>query len=239
MTEVTSKSRAEQLIIALDCSEPERTRELVSKLGPLGVGFKAGLQLFMSGGPSLVADLALRCRLFLDLKFHDIPRTTASAVKEAALLNVWMINVHAAGGRKMMAAARDVLAEMESRPLLTAVTVLTSMDDSQLVETGVSDGAAERVRLLSRLAADCGLDGVVCSPLEIRAVKKAVSPSFITVTPGIRPAGEAGNDQSRVAAPAEVIRAGGDYLVVGRPVTGAVDPVGAARKILEEMGTVI
>ncbi len=235
---MTTKNRADRLIVALDYSEPERARELVSKLGPLGVGFKAGLELFMAGGPSLVADLALRCRLFLDLKFHDIPSTTASAVKAAALLNVWMINVHAAGGGKMMAAARETLADIKNRPLLTAVTVLTSMDDSRLAETGSSGGVAERVRLLSRLAADCGLDGVVCSPLEIRAVKKAVSPSFITVTPGIRPAGAAGNDQSRIAAPAEVVRAGGDYLVVGRPVTGAADPAGAVRKILEEMGTV-
>ncbi len=225
-----------KLIVALDLPGPDQGEELALKLAPLGVSYKVGLELFMAGGPALVAKLAFRYNLFLDLKFHDIPNTVAAAVKSAAALGVWMLNIHAAGGRDMMLAAREAIEVSDKRPLLCAVTILTSMNDDLIAETTNSRSVAELVTIRSKLAAECGLDGVICSSLEIAAVKKSVSSHFLTVTPGIRPFGEAKDDQARVAAPAEVIRAGGDYLVVGRPITRAGDPFDAARKILAEMG---
>ncbi len=225
-----------RLIIALDISDPGRAREMVEMLSPLGVGFKVGLELFLAGGPPLVEELAGRSRLFLDLKFHDIPNTVAAAVRSAASLKVWMLNVHAAGGRKMLAAARDALEGMVPRPLLLAVTVLTSMDEREMAETGWVESAADRVVRLALISEECGLDGVVCSPLEIGPVKERVSDTFITVTPGIRLSGADAGDQARIATPAGVVRAGGDYLVVGRPVMKAPDPFEAARKILADMG---
>ncbi len=231
---MTAKS-AERLIVALDFSKPDQARKMAEQLSPLGVGFKAGLELYLAGGPVLIAELASRYRLFLDLKFYDIPNTVEAAVLTAAAHGVWMLNVHAAGGRQMMTAARETLEGFDRRPVLLAVTVLTSMNENDLTETGAPGRTIERVVLLSKLAAECGLDGVICSPLEISAVKEAVSQQFLTVTPGVRPAGEAKGDQARVATPAEVVRAGGDYLVVGRPITGAADPLQAARAIIAEM----
>ncbi|MGM0688027.1 MAG: orotidine-5'-phosphate decarboxylase [Bacillota bacterium] len=225
-----------RLIIALDLPDPERALMLVKILGPLDVSFKVGLELFIAGGPSLVSELTSRYRVFLDLKFHDIPNTAGAAVREAAKLGVWMLNLHASGGRDMMLAARRVVEGLKTKPMLLAVTVLTSMSCRQLAETGNSEIITERVRLLSKLAYECSMDGVVCSPLEIAAVKKAVSTEFITVTPGVRPIGADRGDQSRTGTPADVIRAGGDYLVVGRPVTGAADPLMAAENILAQMG---
>lgn len=230
--------QAQKLIVALDLPDPARAEELVSELAPLGVSFKIGLELFMAGGPAMVAKLAPRFNLFLDLKFHDIPNTVAAAVKGAAELGVWMLNIHAAGGRDMMLAAREAAQSAEHKPLLMAVTVLTSMNNDMMAETGIMPGIPEQVSVLSKLAARCGLDGVICSPLEIAVVKQAVSPQFLTVTPGIRPFGEVKDDQFRVAVPAKVIRSGGDYLVVGRPITGSGDPSGATQKILAEMGEV-
>jgi len=229
-------SSAQRLIVALDLADPPRARILAEELSPLGVGFKVGLELYMAGGPALVAELASRYRLFLDLKFHDIPNTAAAAVREAASLGVWMLNLHAAGGKAMLLAARRAVEGLRQRPLLIAVTLLTSIGDPDLSETGLSGSTTENVILLTRLAAQCGFDGVVCSPLEIAAVKAAVSKSFITVTPGVRPEGAEKNDQLRVATPADVVAAGGDYLVVGRPITGAVDPFVAAGRIIAEMG---
>ncbi len=233
----SNKDRSiERLIVALDVSDPGRARELVEALSPLGIGFKVGLELFLAGGPQFVEELAGRCRIFLDLKFHDIPNTVAAAVRSAASLKVWMLNVHAAGGRKMLAAAREAAEKADHRPILLAVTVLTSMDDQEMAETGCPGSAADRVVRLARLAEECSLDGVVCSPLEISPVKESVPGHFITVTPGIRAAEEDAGDQSRIATPAGAIRAGGDYLVVGRPITRAADPVEAARSILADMG---
>ncbi len=229
------QTAADRLFVALDLPDPGQARKLALKLSPLGVGFKVGLELFMAGGPALVAELASKYKIFLDLKYHDIPNTTAAAVREAAKLGVRIINLHAAGGSKMMNAAVKALEGLPQRPLLIAVTVLTSMDQDDLLETGAAGSAAARVELLARLAAQCGLDGVVCSPLEITAVKQAVSPAFVTVTPGVRPAGAAADDQVRVATAADVIRLGGDYLVVGRPITRADDPLKAAAKIVAEM----
>lgn len=233
---MTAKN-AERLIVALDFSKPEQALELAKQLSPLGVGFKAGLELYMAGGPILLVELASRYRVFLDLKFHDIPNTVAAAVRAAAALGIWMLNVHAGGGREMMAAAREALDKFDNRPILLAVTVLTSMSRQSLIETGCTDKVVERVCLLSGLARECGLDGVICSPLEIGAVKMATSQAFLTVTPGVRPAGAVIDDQTRVATPAEVVAAGGDYLVVGRPITRAADPLRAAEMIIAEMGS--
>jgi orotidine-5'-phosphate decarboxylase len=230
------KYKPEQLIVALDLAKTGPAMDLVERLSPLGVSFKVGLELYMAGGSKFVSGLASRGPIFLDLKFHDIPNTAAAAVKKAASLGVSMLNVHATGGREMMMAAREAIEGFDKRPILLAVTVLTSMSERHLLETGCPGSAEEKVNLLASLAAECGLDGVVCSPLEIASVKKVVSEKFITVTPGIRPAGEKVDDQSRVAAPADVARAGGDYLVVGRPITRAQDPVAATRAILAEMG---
>ncbi|OPL15051.1 MAG: hypothetical protein AVO34_00650 [Firmicutes bacterium ML8_F2] len=227
---------AERLIIALDFPDPRQARILADRLSNTGAAYKIGLELFLAGGPSFVAQMASHYRIFLDLKFHDIPSTVAAAVKAAASLGVWMINIHAGGGRKMMTAAREALANYNIKPLLLAVTVLTSLNDSQLSELGFREGAEKRARLLATLAAESGLDGVICSPLEIKVVKETGGSDFLTVSPGIRLAGSDNNDQSRVATPREVIRAGGDYLVVGRPVRAAEDPYAAARKIIEEIG---
>ncbi len=228
---------AERLLIALDYSDPLKAKNLAAELAPLGVGFKIGLELYMAGGPALVEELASSHRIFLDLKFHDIPNTVNRAVKRASAMGVWMVNVHASGGKAMLEAARDALAETGGkRPLLFAVTVLTSMDEKALAETGCSLGVQEQVIKLATLAKECNLDGVVCSPLEVISVKQKFSGKLLTVTPGVRPTGVEHNDQSRVAAPKEVIRAGGDYLVAGRPVTGAAEPFVAAKKIIREMG---
>jgi len=232
---MTAKN-AERLIVALDFSKLDQALELAKQLSPLGVGFKAGLELYMAGGTALLMELASRYRVFLDLKFHDIPNTVAAAVRTAAALGIWMLNVHAGGGREMMAAAREALEKFDNRPILLAVTVLTSMSRQSLIETGCRDNVVERVCLLSGLARECGLDGVICSPLEIGAVKMATSQAFLTVTPGVRPAGAVIDDQTRVATPAEVVAAGGDYLVVGRPITRAADPLRAAEMIIAEMG---
>ncbi len=230
------KYKPEQLIVALDLAKTGPAMDLVERLSPLGVSFKVGLELYMAGGSKFVSGLVSRGPIFLDLKFHDIPNTAAAAVKKAASLGVSMLNVHATGGREMMLAAREAIEGFDKRPILLAVTVLTSMSERHLLETGCPGSARDKVSLLASLAAECGLDGVVCSPLEIASVKQAVSEKFITVTPGIRPVGGKIDDQSRVAAPAAVARAGGDYLVVGRPITRAQDPVAATRAILAEMG---
>lgn len=226
---------AERLIIALDLPDPHQARTMADTLGGTGAAFKIGLELFMAGGPAFVAEMASRYRIFLDLKFHDIPSTVAAAVKAAASLGVWMVNIHAAGGREMMNAARDALVNFDKKPLLLAVTVLTSLDRHRLSEVGMREDPEMQVRLLASLAAESGMDGVVCSPLEIKAVKDAGGSGFLTVSPGVRPAGSPGDDQSRVAAPREVIRSGGDYLVVGRPIRAAQDPVAAAFDIIKEM----
>ncbi len=228
--------KPEQLIVALDLPDSARAGSLVSELAPLGVSFKIGLELFMNAGPAFVKSLAKEHKVFLDLKFHDIPNTVAAAVKSAASLGVWMLNIHASGGRDMMLSAKQALESFENKPYLLAVTVLTSLDDQQVEETGSRVKVSQKVPLLARLAAECGLDGVVCSPREITAVKEAVGQPIITVTPGVRPAGKDQNDQARTGTPAEVISSGGDFLVVGRPIIASNDPAGAAREILFEMG---
>jgi orotidine-5'-phosphate decarboxylase len=231
-----------KLIVALDVETADRARELFSALREVAGAFKIGSQLFTAAGPKLVRELTKGgARIFLDLKFHDIPNTVAQAGIEAARLGVFMFNVHASGGSEMMRRTADAVKEAAEReglvkPVVIGVTVLTSSDTASLSETGINAEPEAQVVRLARLTASSGLDGVVASPLEISAVRAAVErKDFLIVTPGIRPGGAARDDQRRVQTPAEALRAGADYLVVGRAILNAYDPVRAALSISEEM----
>lgn len=226
------------MIVALDYASVESVFSLVDKLEPRLCKLKVGKELFTATGPDLVRTLVDRgYDLFLDLKFHDIPTTVARAVAAAADLGVWMVNVHASGGRKMMEAAAQQLQAGGQNTLLTAVTVLTSLSAADLRETGINAKPLEQVLRLARLAADSGLSGVVCSAWEAVAVAGALGDEFIRVTPGIRSPSQAGNDdQSRTMAPASAIAAGSSYLVIGRPITRAADPRQVLLAIREEIG---
>jgi orotidine-5'-phosphate decarboxylase len=200
---------------------------------------KVGSQLFTSEGPRALQRLAgLGLGVFLDLKFHDIPNTVAGAVSAAAALpGVRMMTLHTSGGLAMMQAAREAVARRKNRPALLGVTILTSLDAGALRRIGLSGSPAARVVALARLAKEAGLDGVVASTHEARAIRRACGPRFLIVVPGIRPAAAAVNDQARVATPVEAIRAGANYLVVGRPITGASDPATAAKDIAAEIAS--
>jgi orotidine-5'-phosphate decarboxylase len=199
--------------------------------------FKVGSQLYTAEGPRAVTKLAdLGFDIFLDLKFHDIPNTVGHAVAAAVRLpRVRLLTLHASGGLAMMRAAREAAGTKKNRPALLAVTVLTSFDEPTLRETGMEGSLGSRVVALARLAKTAGMDGVVCSALEAPAVRRELGPEFKILVPGVRPAAAATNDQSRVATPAEAVRAGADYLVVGRPITAAADPRAAAREIVAEI----
>ena len=232
----------ERLIIALDVDAADDALSIVRELEPYVGAFKVGLQLFTAAGPAFVRELvAAGARVFLDLKFHDIPNTVAKASVEAARLGVWMFNVHAGGGSAMMRAAFGEMAEAcerESlhRPIMIAVTVLTSSDGSTLREVGVVNEPERQVVDLASLTAECGLDGVVASPREIAAIRSGIDRNdFLIVTPGIRPVFATKDDQKRVMTPAEALRQGANYLVIGRPVTAARDRVEAVEKIIEEI----
>ena len=236
-------SAKEKLIVALDVETADEARRLVAELrGEVGM-FKVGSQLFTSAGPDFVRGLVREgARVFLDLKFHDIPNTVASAAREAVRLGVRLFDLHAAGGAEMMRRAADATAEEAARlgvekPELVAVTVLTSMDTAGLAEVGVSAATVEeQVRRLARLADECGLDGVVASPHEIRPVREAVGRAgFRVVTPGVSPTAAAYADQKRVTSPSEAVRLGADYLVVGRAILNSDGPARAARAVVEEM----
>lgn len=215
-----------RLIIALDFPTAEQALAFVKPLDPQQCKLKVGFELFVAAGPDFVRTLVQQgFAVFLDLKFHDIPNTVASACKAAAQLGVWMINVHASGGAKMMQAAQQALQSFENPPKLIAVTVLTSMDKAQLSGTGVSADPDQQVLHLARLTADSGLDGVVCSAQEAGLLRKALGDDFLLVTPGIRPEGSDQGDQSRVMTPAQARDAGVSYVVVGRPITQAADPL--------------
>ena len=214
-----------RLIIALDFPTAAQALAFVEPLSPAECKLKVGFELFVAAGPDFVRQLTGRgFEVFLDLKFHDIPNTVASACKAAAGLGVWMINVHAAGGAKMMQAAREALQGFDNPPKLIAVTVLTSMDKVQLAGTGVTSEPAQQVQHLAQLAANSGLDGVVCSAQEAVMLRQLLGDDFLLVTPGIRPVGSDQGDQSRVMTPAQAREAGVSYVVVGRPITQAADP---------------
>ena len=221
-----------RLIIALDFPTAEQALAFVKPLDPQQCKLKVGFELFVAAGPDFVRALVQQgFAVFLDLKFHDIPNTVASACKAAAQLGVWMINVHASGGAKMMQAAQQALQDFENPPKLIAVTVLTSMDKAQLSGTGVNADPDQQVLHLARLAADSGLDGVVCSAQEAGLLRKALGDDFLLVTPGIRPEGSDQGDQSRVMTPAQARDAGVSYVVVGRPITQAADPLAVIAQI--------
>lgn len=221
-----------RLIIALDFPSAEQALAFAAPLDPAQCKLKVGFELFVAAGPEFVRQLTQRgFDVFLDLKFHDIPNTVASACKAAASLGVWMVNVHASGGAKMMAAAQDALQGFANPPKLIAVTVLTSMDKVQLAGTGVAAEPAGQVRHLAQLAASSGLDGVVCSAQEAVMLRQTLGDDFLLVTPGIRPTGSAQGDQSRVMTPAQARAAGVSYVVVGRPITHASDPLAVIAQI--------
>jgi orotidine-5'-phosphate decarboxylase len=230
----------DRLLIALDVDTAAEARALADQLRGAVGGFKIGSQLFTGHGPTIVEELVARGdRVFLDLKFHDIPNTVAGAVAAATKLGVWMLNVHASGGTAMMRAARAAADEEAGRlsqgpPLVIAVTVLTSLDDEALGKVGITSGAASHVAQLARLAQEAGLDGVVASPKEIAAIRAECDPRFLIVTPGIRGAGEAAGDQSRTMSAAEAAAAGADYVVIGRPIIAAANPRAAAERIAAE-----
>ena len=225
-----------KIIVALDFSDADSALALGARLEPALCRLKVGKELFTVAGPDLVRSLVARgFEVFLDLKFHDIPNTAAAACRAAAGLGVWMLNVHASGGRRMMAAAQAALAELPKPPLLIAVTVLTSMSAEDLGEVGISAAPADQVLRLARLAHACKLDGVVCSAQEAAMLRAELGAGFRLVTPGIRPAGAEAGDQRRVMTPAEALRAGATDLVIGRPVTAASDPLAALEQIQSDI----
>jgi orotidine-5'-phosphate decarboxylase len=227
---------ASPVIVALDFPESRSALALADRLDPSLCRLKIGKELFTREGPAVVRDLQQRgFDVFLDLKFHDIPNTVASAVHAAADLGVWMVNVHASGGRRMMTAARERLEQGSYPTLLIAVTVLTSSERADLAEIGLDMEPMEQVRRLAALTADCGLHGVVCSAQEAVMLRELHAKPFALVTPGIRPAGAAADDQRRIMTPRMAVEAGVDYLVIGRPVTQAVDPVAALQEIIASL----
>ena len=225
-----------KIIVALDFADAASALALVARLDPALCRLKVGKVLFTVTGPELVRVLVARgFEVFLDLKFHDIPNTVAAACRAAAGLGVWMLNVHASGGRRMMTAAQQALADMPQRPRLIAVTVLTSMSAEDLIEVGVSDVPADQVLRLARLSQACKLDGVVCSAQEAAMLRADLGTDFRLVTPGIRPAGAEMGDQRRVMTPSEALRAGATDLVIGRPITAAADPLAALKQIQSDI----
>tara|TARA_R110000764_G_scaffold90055_1_gene172128 strand:+ start:988 stop:1680 length:693 start_codon:yes stop_codon:yes gene_type:complete len=229
-------SSTSPIIVALDFPDAPSAMSMAEQLDPTRCRVKVGKELFTSSGPAVVEALQHKgFEVFLDLKFHDIPNTTASAVQAAAELGVWMVNVHAGGGRRMMAACRDILERRSTRPLLTAVTILTSLEQEDLQEVGVDIEPMVQVQRLARLTQDCGLDGVVCSAREAKALRHALGDQFLLVTPGIRPAESSADDQKRIVTPSQALENGSSYLVVGRPITKAEKPEQALEAILESL----
>ncbi len=225
-----------RVIVALDFAEAESANAFVKLVSPDVCKLKVGKELFTAEGPGFVESLVQRgFDVFLDLKFHDIPTTVARACAAAARLGVWMLNVHALGGGAMVRAAREALESAGKRPLLIAVTVLTSMTEDDLREIGIASSAAQSVDRLAGLAQANGADGVVCSAHEAGALRERFGEDFLRVTPGIRLAGNAADDQKRVMTPARALRSGSSYLVVGRPVTKADDPAAVLRRIEQEL----
>ncbi|RZQ54443.1 orotidine-5'-phosphate decarboxylase [Pseudoalteromonas phenolica] len=227
-----SQHDSKKVLIALDYDNEQAALDFVKQLSPHTCRLKVGKEMFTYFGPQFVKQLVdLGFDVFLDLKFHDIPNTVAKAVTAAAELGVWMVNVHASGGLEMMQKAKEALAKYENGPLLIAVTVLTSMDQAQLSRLGVDKTPQEQVLYLAKLAQEAGLDGVVCSAQEAESLKTELGVDFKLVTPGIRPIGADVGDQKRIMTPKKAVEAGSDYLVIGRPITKAEDPVKALEAI--------
>ena len=226
----------ERLIVALDVPDAGSAIHLVQQLSETCSWFKVGLELYIAAGPAIVEKIAASGKnVFLDLKLHDIPNTVAGAVRSAAKLGARMLTLHASGGPAMLSAAKDAIAGVTNPPELLAVTVLTSMDAGQLHATGVGRLPSSQVELLAKMGTEAGFRGFVCSSHEVTALRAVIGPEGVLVIPGIRPAGGDVGDQKRVAGPAEALRLGASYLVVGRPITKATDPAKAAASILEDM----
>jgi orotidine-5'-phosphate decarboxylase len=233
-----------KIIIALDYSDEKSALAMVKQLSPELCRIKIGKELFVSTGPALVEKVAnMGFDIFLDLKFHDIPNTVAGACRAAANLGVWMVNVHASGGIKMMQAASESIANSSHKPLLIAVTILTSLDEDALQEIGYHRDAQQQVLHLAKMSQDSGLDGVVCSPLEAQSIRAETSSlentnkDFILVTPGVRPKGSNSNDQSRIMTPKQALEAGSNYLVIGRPITASENPLQSLQQIALEISS--
>jgi orotidine-5'-phosphate decarboxylase len=227
MNETDSK-----VIVALDFPQQQQALDLVERLDPSLCRLKVGKEMFTRLGPQFVEQLSSKCyEVFLDLKFHDIPNTVAAACDAAADLGVWMMNLHASGGRRMMMAARERLEQRSQRPLLVAVTILTSLGVEDIAEVGYQGEPAENVLRLAKLTSESGLDGVVCSPREASELRRQLGTEFLLVTPGVRPSSAAKDDQRRVMTPADAMAAGSSYLVIGRPITAADDPIQALQMI--------
>ncbi len=230
------KNPRDRLIVALDVASAEQAKRIVSAVGESAQIYKVGKQLFTAEGPQIVRDLvAAGSKVFLDLKFHDIPNTVASAVAEAAKLNVTMLTVHASGGGKMLRAAVEAASKADVPPLILAVTVLTSMEDSDLPGIGVRGTVIDQTLRLATLAIANGCDGIVTSAHEVRELRGELGDDFAVVTPGVRPIGSEKGDQARVVTPAEAIAAGATHIVVGRPITAAPDPAAVAQEILQQI----
>jgi orotidine-5'-phosphate decarboxylase len=227
----------DRIFVALDTTDANAANELADSLNGLVGGVKVGKEFFTANGPDAVKRLSEKgMPVFLDLKFHDIPNTVASAIRAAKPLSPFIIDVHAAGGEAMLKASADARDSFEGKkPLVIGITVLTSLGDEDLDGVGVSDTAEGQVLRLAKLTASCGLDGVVCSAREVTALRAALGPDFKLVVPGIRPSWAAANDQKRIVTPSDAVKMGADYLVIGRPITAADDPVDAAKRIAEEL----
>lgn len=230
------KTTASPIVVALDYPTQKQALEMAKQLDPSKCRVKVGKELFTASGPAVLEQLhKMDFDVFLDLKFHDIPNTCAGAVAVAAELDVWMVNVHASGGERMMVAAAEAIANKSHRPLLIAVTVLTSMEQSDLAGTGLDISPRQQVERLAKLSKQSGMDGVVSSAQEIEMIKGLCGKHFLTVTPGIRPAGSAAGDQRRIMTPKQAVDAGGDYMVIGRPITQASNPQQACIDIINSL----
>ncbi len=237
MPSYSSLAPRERLIVALDVSSAAEARTIVAAVGGSAATFKVGKQLFTAEGPALVRELvASGHKVFLDLKFHDIPNTVAGAVSEAAKLGVSILTVHASGGTKMLGAAAEAASQSAGKPLVLAVTVLTSLGEADLQELGITDGVKAHVLRLAGMALQAGCGGIVASAQEASHLRQALGTGFAIVTPGVRPAGADVGDQARVVTPKAALEAGASHIVVGRPITAAKDPAGAAAAILCELG---
>jgi orotidine-5'-phosphate decarboxylase len=230
-----SNNHDPKIIVALDYADADSALKLVNQLDPALCRLKVGKELFTAAGPQFVEKLTRSdFGVFLDLKFHDIPNTVAKACSAASNLGVWMLNVHASGGLEMMQAAKKAVDSSETKPLLIAVTVLTSMTQETLSQIGIHTDLPSHVLNLARLTQQAGLDGVVCSALEAQVLRSNLGSEFCLVTPGIRPANASKDDQSRIVTPAAALSLGASYLVIGRPITQADDPLAALEAISKE-----